>query len=60
MFQHRKCKYEHDMRLVDVHLQNVNGVTAYRPTHGHAGLQLVKVYECGLCDQVDEVKEEIQ
>lgn len=56
----KKCKNEHDMRLTDVHLKGVDGAAVYRPTHGSGGLQLVKVYECGLCGQVDEVIEEIR
>jgi len=56
----KKCKFGHDMRLKDVHLTSANGVTAYKPTHGFAGLQLVKVFKCGLCDQEDEVREDIQ
>jgi hypothetical protein len=48
------------MQLIDAHLTSANGVTAYKPTHGFAGLQLVKVFKCGLCDQEDEVREDIQ
>ena len=56
----RQCKNGHDMRLTDVHLKSIFGVTAYKPHHGFAGLQLVKVFECGLCDDKQEVCEDIQ
>jgi len=57
----RQCKYGHDMRLTDVHLQTVNGVSAYRARFGViGGLQVVKVFECPLCDQKDDVVEEIR
>ena len=55
-----KCKFGHDMRLINVHLKSVAGTTNFTPLHGAgAGLKLVKVFKCGLCDQVDEVSEEV-
>lgn len=56
----RQCKYGHDMRLTDVHLQGVNALSAYRPNHGPVGIHIVKVFECPLCDQKDEVREEVR
>jgi len=55
----RKCNNEHDMRLTDIHLQSIDGCTAYKARHSSmANLQLVKEFECPLCGQKDEVREE--
>jgi len=59
MTEVRKCQNEHEMRLIDVHLQTINGLTAYKPRHNSlTNLQLVKEFECPLCGQKDTVREE--
>jgi len=61
MTKTRKCQNEHEMCLIDVHLQTIPGATAYRPTHNSlSSILLVKEFECPLCGQKDEVREDIQ
>jgi hypothetical protein len=49
------------MRLTDVHLKSVFGATSHAPLRtGPPGFQLVKVFECALCNDTLEVREEVE
>lgn len=51
----------HDMRLDDVHLRSVCGVTAHTPLRASPpGFQLVKVLKCSRCGLIYEVREDVE